>query len=126
MPSTASPPLGDVMLAARAIVAEVHPARVVSRLVAGLQQTTQAARVVVLLKSEGPWIIAADSQQRDPSELPYDLIRAVAERGKMLTIDDLALPPSQSDPYLARLSAGCLICVPLVRRGNAVGLVYLE
>ncbi|MBW8900165.1 MAG: response regulator, partial [Massilia sp.] len=63
----------------------------------------------------------------DPAALPESLLRYVARVRESILLDDAGAPHLFSeDPYFAAQSPKSILCIPLTKQTNLVGIVYLE
>src|SRR5207245_904465 len=61
------------------------------------------------------------------AELPQSVVRYVARTRESVILDDaLAHNPFPADEYIAKQRARSVLCLPLVKQGALVGLLYLE
>ncbi|MBN1209063.1 MAG: AAA family ATPase [Myxococcaceae bacterium] len=62
-----------------------------------------------------------------PDALPWSLIRYVKRTREQVLIGDAARPhPFSSEPYLERSQARSVLCLPLLRKEEFYGVLYLE
>jgi len=63
----------------------------------------------------------------DSDEIPRRLIRSVARTEELLAIEDVAEDRTWvRDTYFATQPPRSLLCIPIVRQGQVVGILYLE
>jgi signal transduction histidine kinase len=61
------------------------------------------------------------------SAVPASIVNYVMRTKERVILDDAALAPKYaSDPYIARVRPRSLLCLPILRQGEVVGLLYLE
>jgi predicted ATPase/two-component sensor histidine kinase len=60
-------------------------------------------------------------------DLPESVLHVVIRTQKMVWLDDAAAPNDFSaDPYLAGRRCRSVLCLPLIKQGELIGLLYLE
>ena len=91
----------------------------------------------LLLLREGQLVLVADTDDLEvrlrhgatpgPDELPAAILNYVRRSGEtVLLADAAALHAYASDPYFLRHRPKSVLCLPIVRQGSPVGLLYLE
>ena len=61
------------------------------------------------------------------SAVPASIVNYVMRTKERVILDDAALASKYaSDPYIARVRPRSLLCLPILRQGEVVGLLYLE
>jgi PAS domain S-box-containing protein len=71
--------------------------------------------------------VAIERKPADPATLPESLVRYVARVRESILLDDVAAPHLFSeDPYFHRQSPKSVLCIPLIKQTNLVGMLYLE
>ncbi|ACF00912.1 ATP-binding region ATPase domain protein [Rhodopseudomonas palustris TIE-1] len=78
-------------------------------------RTAEAGTVVVLRDD----IASTD-------EVPRSIVNLVARTGEAITIDDALGSRFAADPYVARLKARSILCLPLMKRSKLIGIIFLE
>ena len=62
-----------------------------------------------------------------PADLPETILTHVTRQGRSVILDDASLPNAFShDEYLRQQSPRSVLCLPLRRQGDLVGVLYLE
>jgi GAF domain-containing protein len=62
-----------------------------------------------------------------PADLPVSLLHAVIRTQQCVILDDAsARNPFPADDYLRQKHARSVLCLPLVRQGKLIGVLYLE
>jgi PAS domain S-box-containing protein len=68
-----------------------------------------------------------DVTMRPPAALPQSLLRYVARVRENVLLDDVAAPHLfADDPYFHAQPPRSVLCIPLMKQANLVGLLYLE
>jgi predicted ATPase/serine phosphatase RsbU (regulator of sigma subunit) len=143
-PSTASsvPEEIDVLTvtrAAQAISTEIVLPKLVQALMRIVLEQAGADRgLLILLRDGALWVEAAGGSAVEPTRLddkhngaepvaPRSLL-AYAQRTRrtVLLADARGDHPFSEDPYFAGRKPRSVLCVPMMRRGQLVGLLYLE
>lgn len=60
------------------------------------------------------------------AELPTSIVNLVARTGEAITIDEAQTGPFADDPYIGRVGARSILCLPLMKRNKLIGLIFLE
>ena len=143
--TTVEQSLDQLDLATALAVSEVVSSEIVhGRLVEGLLsmavRTAGAERAVLLLPRDGSMVAEAQAITRDdgvdvrlereghpPAPFCEGLVRYVASTGTPMVLDDAASAgPLVGDPYVTAHRCRSLACLPLTRRGQLAGALYLE
>ena len=67
------------------------------------------------------------SGERTPQDLPETMLNYVRRSGEtVLLADAAAMHPYASDPYFLRHRPKSVLCLPIMRQGALIGLLYLE
>ncbi|WP_326830403.1 AAA family ATPase [Xylophilus rhododendri] len=87
-----------------------------------LRIAAQASTVLGLVE------VRLDGGEPDPAELPLPVLHYVLRTRTPVLIDDARqrFGTFGSDAYLLRSGARSVLCLPLLRQGEAAGLLYLE
>jgi len=129
-----------VWRASQALSEEVILEKLLARLVDSVRENAGATRVSLLLRDhdEQEMLLQAETrsggsaevmQQRPPDEtdLPLSLIRyVVRSREPVVVTDALRHRELVNDPYLRTRSTRSMLAMPVVHRGEPVGVLYLE
>jgi predicted ATPase/signal transduction histidine kinase len=86
-------------------------------------------RTVASARDENQDIVVAlhDDPERSESELPASILNYVRRsRNKVLLDDATATNPYSADGYFLRQRPRSVLCFPIVRQTNVIGLLYLE
>jgi predicted ATPase/signal transduction histidine kinase/tRNA A-37 threonylcarbamoyl transferase component Bud32 len=102
----------------------------------GYLLTTRRSTPSVELEIEAEaWVDEAGVQTRVLSStplasstlLPTSLVATVLRTGRRVLLDDATAPhPFSKDDYIVRAAPRSVLCLPIVRRAEVVGLLYLE
>lgn len=136
----APPELAAVVEMSRAISSEIHLERLVQILmVTALEHTSAARGVLVLVQEDGLHIEAEATTRSDsievclrrarvaPSALPESVIGVALRTHESVILDDASLAsPFTADAYLAQSRALSVLCMPLLRHTQSIGVLYLE
>ena len=127
-----------VVKASQALSSEILLPRLIERLMTIALQNAGADRGLLILPHESDYRIEAearaDGQQivlhygaaAGPA-VPESIVRYVMRTQESIILDDAANENLFSDdPYLALRRQRSLLCLPLIRQGTLVGLLYLE
>jgi len=141
-PAAAQAPQLDlltVIRASQALSAEIDPARLVTRLMTIALENAGAERGSLLRARDGRLDVEAEAavgreevtvRRPLPGEaaaLPASILAYVRATQEALVLDDAATEPRfLADEYVARERPRSVLCVPLLRQGALVGLLYLE
>jgi PAS domain S-box-containing protein len=132
--------LATVLKVSRAVSGEIVPEKLTDTLLRTAIEHAGAERGVLLLVRGGElWIEAkantgGDSvtvQVRegavDGSELPESVVRYTARTQEIVVLDDALAPgPFSDDAYIRERRVRSVLCLPLVKQGRLVALLYLE
>lgn len=135
--------LATVLQASQALSGEIRLERLLSTLMQVAIENAGAEKGVLLLPNADQWLIQAKvTQDRNhPQSLQIDLLRQslsaqlgdvpmtlihyVAQTCTSLTLED-ASRQATADPYLQQQQPRSVLCMPILRQGNLVGILYLE
>jgi signal transduction histidine kinase len=133
--------LGAVVKASQAVSGEIVLDRLVKTLMTIAVEDAGAERgMLILLRSdEQPWIEAEARIGRQavevtlrqvaltPAELPETVLRTVIRTRQSVILDDAQRSnPFTEDAYVQRRRPRSVLCLPLVKQAELVGLLYLE
>ncbi|RME21349.1 MAG: GAF domain-containing protein [Deltaproteobacteria bacterium] len=136
----------SVIRASQALSGEIRIDRLLRQLMELVVQNAGAQRGALLIDDEERLRIEAmgqlvphDDEQRLevrsgvgtladlPDELPRAIIGYVARTGEPVILADAAVDPRfAQDPYVARHRPHSVLCMPVLRHGERIGLLYLE
>jgi PAS domain S-box-containing protein len=132
--------LGTVLKVSEAISGEIVLEKLIDTLLRTAIEHAGAARGLLILSGGGEFSIAAEANTvgetvtvrlRDGpvvgSELPESVVHYAARTQENVILDDAsATSPFSADEYLRRGHARSVLCLPLVKQGTLVALLYLE
>ncbi|MEP7102591.1 MAG: response regulator [Burkholderiales bacterium] len=128
------------MRAAQAVSGEIILERLVRTLLAIAAESAGAERALLLLMDDGRPMIVAEASvgaggvevipcQREAggNDLPESVLRYVMRTRTSVILDDATIAPlSAADVYVAAQRPRSLLCLPLARQAQLVGLLYME
>lgn len=132
--------LSTVLKVSQAVSGEI----VLEKLIATLLQTSiehaGAVRGVLLLAQDSDLRLRAEAvaygnslgvksldESLESADLPETIIRYAARTGDLVLIDDASASSDFSgDGYVSRTRARSVLCLPLIRQGRTIALLYLE
>jgi PAS domain S-box-containing protein len=132
--------VGTVLKAAQAVSGEIVLDKLIERLMRIAVEHAGAERgLLVLLSGDEPRIAAEATTGRglvdvtlrgtvvSPTELPESLLHYVIRTRETLIIDDaLVENPFSADAYIRRKHIRSILCLPMVKQTNLIGVLYLE
>jgi PAS domain S-box-containing protein len=132
--------VGTVLKAAQAVSGEIVLDQLIERLMRIAVEHAGAERgLLVLFSGEEPQIAAEATTGRglvdvtlrgtvvSPTELPESLLRYVIRTRETVIIDDaLAQNPFSADEYICKKHVRSILCLPMVKQSNLIGVLYLE
>ena len=141
--SEATPPgqqldVTAVVRASQALSSEMLLPRLIERLMTIALQNAGADRGLLILPQENDYRIEAEARADGEQivlyygaaagrAVPEAIIRYVMRTQESVILDDAAKPNLFSDdPYLGHKRQRSILCLPLMRQGALVGLLYLE
>jgi predicted ATPase/signal transduction histidine kinase len=122
----------------RAISGEIDLERMIERLVTLGINHAAATRGLLVLPAARGFRIEAEALSAEarvhfrrasvaPQDLPESILRYVTRALRPVVVDDASKPsPFASDEYLLSSKVRSLFCLPLVKQGKLVGVLYLE
>jgi diguanylate cyclase (GGDEF)-like protein len=126
----------SITRASQAISEEIDLNQLLSTLMRVVIQQSGAQSGVLLLRDLETWTIAATYQNgqvqysspgEDPSTLPRSVTAYVEQNEMPLIVEDVSQDDRFSgDPYLTQNHPKSVLCMPLQKQGNLMGLLYLE
>jgi predicted ATPase/signal transduction histidine kinase len=134
--------LSSIVQASQSISSEVSLERLVETLFRIVLEQGGAQRGILVMARGGQPTIEAEAWLEElgvrtrvlPSpplagskRLPVSLVTTVLKTGRRILLDDARLPhPFSQDEYVARAAPRSVLCLPVVRQAQAVGVLYLE
>ncbi|MGL6048154.1 MAG: ATP-binding protein, partial [Vogesella sp.] len=136
--SATSLDLASILKATRALSGELSLERVLARLLDIVRENTGAQYARLLLHYQNHWLLEQGDSQRSKPEpvlldarqhplLPLSLLRYVIRTGEALIEGNLAASPRfHTDPYVEQHQPGSVLCLPILRKQQVIGVLYLE
>jgi len=138
--STENLDLDTVLKASHAISSEMEMNRLLSEVMRIVIENAGAQTGVLFFEKDGLWLATAKgrigtSEIEIPQPVDVDegdeasagVIRFVARTREPVVIDDAAKQGGfVNDPYIKRHKPKSLLCLPLLSRGQLIGVLYLE
>jgi PAS domain S-box-containing protein len=132
--------LDTVIKASQAVSSEIVIEKVIDRLLRIAIEHAGAARGVLILARRDDLSIAAEANTVDNtvivrlregpvagSELPESVVHYAARTRESVILDDASAPgPFSGDAYIRERRGRSVFCLPLVKQGRLVALLYLE
>jgi len=132
--------VGSVLKAAQAVSSEIVLDRLIERLTRIAVEHAGAERgLLILCEGDEPQIAAQATTGRgqvevtlreaavSPTELPESLLRYVIRTRESVIIDDALMQNAFSaDEYINQKHARSVLCLPMVKQSNLIGVLYLE
>jgi PAS domain S-box-containing protein len=132
--------VGTVLKAAQAVSGEIVLGELIKTLLRIAIEHAGAERgLLVLFSGDEPRIAAEATTGRgfgdvtlrgavvSPTELPESLLHYVIRTRETVIIDDaLVQNPFSADEYLCQKHVRSILCLPMVKQSNLIGVLYLE
>ena len=132
--------LATVLKALQAVSGEIVPERLIDTLLRLSLEHAGAERAVLLLPGEGGLLIRAEATsdhgtltvrlREGPAragDLAESVVQYVARMQESVILNDASVPnPFSGDGYFRRLHARSILCLPLIKQGQLVAVLYLE
>jgi PAS domain S-box-containing protein len=132
--------VGSVLKAAQAVSSEIVLDKLIEKLMRIAVEHAGAERgLLILFPGDEPRIVAEATTGRgqievtlremivSPAELPESLLYYVIRTWESVLIDDALVQNAFSaDEYICRKRARSVLCLPLVKQSNLIGVLYLE
>jgi PAS domain S-box-containing protein len=131
--------IGSLLKASQAIAAETHLDRLLARLMRVVIENAGAQTGALLLPHHGQWTIQAEAAVGDDAmrvlharpladaPVPLSLVTYVLGTHAHVLLDDAArLGDFTDDPQVVARQPRSILCMPLLHRGQLIGLLYLE
>ncbi|MDH6170769.1 putative ATPase/signal transduction histidine kinase [Variovorax boronicumulans] len=129
-----------VLRISTALASDIVPARLVETLLRTALESAGADCGTLTLLRQGAWQVRAQAQvlngaisvAQEPTVfgtevLPVSIVQAVARTQQRIVVGDAREDPSLvQDDYVRRRRPRSVLCVPLMRHANLVGVLYLE
>ena len=127
--------LASILKATRALSGELGLERVLARLLDIVSENTGAQFARLLLQYQDHWLLEQGAGKPEPvlldarqhPLLPLSLVRYVIRTGEALLEGDLAASQRFShDPYVEQHQPSSVLCLPILRKQQVIGVLYLE
>jgi predicted ATPase/C4-dicarboxylate-specific signal transduction histidine kinase len=132
--------LGSVTKALQAVSGEIVLEKLIETLMVIAVEHAGAERGLMILPRRHDYWIEAEAmtdrdrvkvhlQQREmrPSEVPESVLRYVIRTQQTVILDDASLDNLFSeDEYISRTDPKSVLCLPLIKQGKLMGVLYLE
>jgi PAS domain S-box-containing protein len=132
--------IGTVVKASQAVSGEILPSRLIETLMTIALQHAGAERgLLILVHGAEPRIEATARTGRDrvevtlrqsaatAAELPEAILHTALRTRQSVILDDAQQSPLfASDPYMQQWRPRAVLCLPLVKQAELIGLLYLE
>ena len=132
--------LSPVFHALHALTATRAPDELFDTLIRAVMENSEASTAFLLLAEDGTLEIIAQGKVKNQrvnvrtnrqgtsfSELPESIVANVQrERVQVVLADAAEVSPFSNDPYLMKQHVRSVACLPMIGRGDFLGLVYLE
>ncbi|GAB3227190.1 AAA family ATPase [Algoriphagus aestuariicola] len=138
--STQELDLRSVMKSTQAISQEIRLKDLLRTLMKIIIENAGAQRMVFLFKNGQDLLVQSESCTKDPepklfnnlplmyfTELSKEVIHFVAKTKENIILDNASKDARFSrDPYIQKEALKSILCVPLVKKGEVTGIIYLE
>ena len=132
--------LSSVLKAARAIAGEIDLEQLLERLLRIAIENAGAERGSLVLEHDGDFFVHAEGSLdsavvqvhdgiplTDTQSLPASIVNYVRRTLEAVVLADaLTDDRYRSDPYIQRTKPHSVMCVPVLRQGRLIGILYLE
>ncbi len=131
--------LAAVVRAAQALSGEIFLDRLIQTLMTLALEHAGAERgMLIVLRGEVPQVVAEARADKTvelvrrqeavaPDEMPATILRTVLRTRESVILDDAAAPnPFSVDVYLQEKRVRSVLCLPLLKQAELIGLLYLE
>jgi predicted ATPase/signal transduction histidine kinase/tRNA A-37 threonylcarbamoyl transferase component Bud32 len=130
-----------LLRASQTLAEDIRLEEVIDRVMSIALQSAGAQRGVLVLADEGRLALVAEASSESGTlthldkpiplaqahdKLPTSLLHWVERTSEAVVLDVDSEHRFQNDPYLREHPRGSFLCVPFVKRGRLVGLLYLE
>jgi PAS domain S-box-containing protein len=136
--STAVIDLAAVMKAAQALSEIIHLDQLIAKLMqVGIENAGAETGALILLEEDQLTVVAQCSGSRqcdlgklaiaDCATIPISVIHLVERTQETLVLDDAVSESSFStDPYIQHQQTRSLLCMPILKQSELIGILYLE
>ena len=132
--------LATVLTALQAVSGEIVPERLIETLLRMSLEHAGAQRGALLLPGEGGLLMRAEATsdrgtltvrlREGPAradDLAESVVQYVARTQESVILNDASAPnPFSGDDYIVRTHPRSILCLPLIKQGRLVGVLYLE
>lgn len=132
--------LAAVIKMSQAVSSEIDFDRLVERLMVNVVEHAGAVRGLMLLPRDGAMLIAAEAVSRHGAvgvntrhlqhvarQLPESIVNYVMRSQETVMLDDaLQANPYAEDPYVVQARPRSVLCMPLLKQQQLVGILYVE
>ena len=132
--------LATVVKMSHAASEEIVLEQLIERLMVSTIEHAAAERGLLMMYRGGRLLIAAEGTTRNDKvvvdlrdnlataqDLPISVVNYVVRTTETLLLDDASLADQFSaDEYLARTGSRSLLCLPLLKQGRLIGVLYIE
>ncbi|WOD13907.1 PAS domain S-box protein [Paraburkholderia kirstenboschensis] len=132
--------LATVIKVSQAVSGEIVPEKLIESLLHTAIEHAGADRGLLILPRDSEFLIQAEAKTSGSSvsvslretpvaadELPDSVVRYAARTREIVILDDTSVPnPHSTDQYIAAQAVRSVLCLPLMKQGALVGLLYLE
>ncbi|MGF6604037.1 PAS domain S-box-containing protein [Paraburkholderia sp. GAS448] len=132
--------LATVIKVSQAVSGEIVPERLIESLLRTAIEHAGADRGLLILPRDGEFLIQAEAKTGGSSvsvilretpitadELPLEVVRYAARTREIVILDDtLVSSPHSTDRYIGAQGVRSVLCLPLMKQGALVALLYLE
>ena len=132
--------LATVIKVAQAVSAEIVPEKLIESLMRTAIEYAGADRGLLIVPRDGAFLIQAEAKTYGISvlvtlcdtpvsadALPESVVRYAARTREAVILDDTSVPSfHSSDPYISAQTVRAALCLPLMKQGALVALLYLE
>lgn len=142
-PAALAPDMLAIVKASQAISSQIDLEELLDTLLRIALETAGAQRAVLLLSEPDGLSLAAEGSVQgqsidvrtyrdaisveEPRDLPLAILNYVRRSGEPVMLADAGLPHAFSgDVYLAQRQPKSVLCLPLLRRADLIGVLYLE
>ena len=132
--------LAAIIKVSQALSSEIVTGRLIERLMVIAIEHAAAQRGLLILQrgderrlealafsSDGGVTVRRVGRAVTPMDLPETILTHVTRQGRSVILDDASLPNAFShDEYLRQKAPRSVLCLPLRRQGDLIGVLYLE
>ena len=132
--------IGTVLKASQAVSSEIDLGKLIEMLLRMAVEHAGAERALLVLCTSGETRIEAEAttshgkvevtrrqESAAPAELPESILRTVIRTQQSVLLDDAsAQNPFSADAYIRQKRVRSVLCLPLVKQGELIGVLYLE